>query len=316
MLGPRSVLRRVVLGIALVGAGVVGAGVDGASLAPSLAAPAFAQAPPDPALVERGAYLAIAGNCAGCHTAAAAGSPELAGGRPLKTPFGILHAPNITPDRDHGLGGWTEAQFIRAMREGIAPDGTSYYPAFPFTSYTKMTDSDIRALWAWLRTIPANAQANRPQELRFPFNYRTLLLPWRALFFRDERFTPDPIASAAWNRGAYIANALGHCGECHTERNRLGATRPSRAYAGSLDNAEGEGVPNVTPHPDGLAEWTESDIAWYLEAGTTPDYEPAGGLMAEVIRGSTRRLTSDDRKAIATYLKSLPPLPAPRKPGA
>lgn len=269
----------------------------------------------DAALVERGAYLAVAGNCAGCHTATESGASALAGGRALPTPFGTIWVPNITSDPATGIGRWSEADFVRAMRQGIAPDGSRYYPAFPYTSYTGMTDEDLRALWAWMRTVPAVVQQNRPQGLRFPFNWRITLIPWQLLYFEDARFAPDPARDPQWNRGAYLVNVLGHCGECHTERDRLGGTRRDRAFAGSLDNAEGEAVPNITPHQTGLAEWSADDIAWYLDSGTTPEFEPAGGLMAQVVQGSTRRLTKEDRAAMAAYLKSLPPLPSPRKGG-
>lgn len=289
----------------------------------ALAGAAAAQTPPggpdrsDP--VRYGEYVFRAGGCLECHTDTKAKGPPLAGGRGLPTPYGTFFAPNITPDPKDGIGSWTETNFIDAMRHGTTPDGAPYFPAFPYTSFTKATDEDLRALWAYLKTQPAVAQANRPHDLQFPFGIRSLMWGWRLLFFNEGVFKPDPAQSPQWNRGAYLVNALAHCGECHTPRNPLGGLKADMRFAGSADNAEGERVPNITPHPKtGIGAWSAKDIADYLGSGMTPGGDFAGGLMGSVIEGSTKYLTQDDRLAMATYLKSLPAIDhrPPSKPKA
>lgn len=272
-----------------------------------------AQSPPaipdrrDP--VAYGEYVFRAGGCLECHTDTKNKGAALAGGRELATPYGAFYSPNITPDPETGIGRWTEAQFITAMREGKAPDGAPYFPAFPYTSFTKATDEDLRALWAYLKTQPAVSQPNRGHDLQFPFGIRSLMWGWRLLFFEAGAFKPDPAKPAEWNRGAYLVEALAHCGECHTPRNRLGGLQSDMRFAGSADNAEGERVPNITPHPkSGIGSWSEKDIAGYLGSGMTPDGDFAGGLMGDVIEHSTKYLTEQDRLAMAVYLKSLPPV--------
>ena len=260
---------------------------------------------------ERGAYILRAAGCVACHTAGKDGA-FLAGGPPLETPFGTFYAPNITPDRNHGLGGWSQADFRQAVKHGRAPSGAAYYPAFPYPSYRAMTDADLADLWAYLRTVPAIDQADKPHDLAFPFNLRMAATAWRALFFEAADFVPDPERDAAWNRGAYLVRHLGHCGECHSPRGRLGAVDPDRALSGNRSGPEGKKVPNVTPHADqGIGGWSETDMTFFLKTGILPDGDVAGGAMEDVIRDSTAHLSDEDRRAIAAYLRSLAPLEGP-----
>ncbi len=264
---------------------------------------AVAQAP------SRGELLFDLAGCANCHTDVKNKGPLLAGGRALKTPFGTFRAPNITPDREHGIGAWSDADFIRALREGKAPDGSDYYPAFPYTSYTRMTDADMLAIKQHIFTLPAVAQPDQPHELSFPFDQRWGMALWKLLYFRPGAFQPDPGRPEALNRGAYLVEAVGHCGECHTPRDFTGAINPSRWLAGSSDGAEGEKVPNITPDPDtGLGKWSEGDVLTLLDSGMLPDGDIVGGSMWEVVERGTDRITQDDRKAIAAYLRAVPPI--------
>ncbi|HET6469136.1 MAG TPA: cytochrome c, partial [Geminicoccaceae bacterium] len=246
------------------------------------------------------------GGCTNCHTAR--GAELLAGGDPLRTPFGIFHPPNITPDPATGIGGWSDADFIRAMREGLSPEGEPYYPAFPFTSYTRMSDEDVIALKAWLATVPPVVRETPGHELRFPYSVRTSLWGWRTLFFSPQRFEPDPQRSAAWNRGAYLVQGPGHCGECHTPRGAMGAMDPDRAYAGAdLGGPDGQ-VPNITSDPEhGIGAWSDAELRTALTLGMLPDGDFIGGEMAKVVTNGTSKLPPEDLDAIITYLRSLPP---------
>jgi mono/diheme cytochrome c family protein len=258
--------------------------------------------------VARGAYLFAAAGCAGCHTRVKPKGRPLAGGRRLDTPFGAFYPPNITPDPGHGIGRWELADFIRAMRQGRGPDGTLYFPAFPYPSYSGISDADLGDLWAFLRTVPAVAVTGPGHDLDFPFNLRVLVWPWRWLYFEPGVWRPDPNRSARWNRGAYLVRAVGHCGECHTPRSLLGGVDPDRELGGNPKGPEGKRVANITPHrKKGIGDWSESDIASYLLDGGLPDGDLASGAMVEVIEDSTSRLTESDRRAIARYLKSVPP---------
>lgn len=266
------------------------------------AGPAAAQAP-DPARVQRGEYVFSAAGCLGCHTDKD-GTP-LAGGREIKTPFGSFYGPNITSHPTFGIGRWTEAQFRRALREGVRPDGAHYFPAFPYTSFTGITDADIADLWAYMRTVPPAARPNKPHGLGFPFNIRLAMIGWKALFFTPGEFKPDPGKSAELNRGAYLVNALGHCGECHTPRNLAGGLDRSKWLAGGV-LPDGT-APNLTPHPEtGLGKWSPGDFIDLLKMGMTPDGDFVGGEMAEVVKETTGKLTEDDIKAVIAYLRSLP----------
>lgn len=264
-------------------------------------APAVAQGD-----AKRGEYLARAGGCVGCHTEDKQGAIPFAGGRALKTPFGTFYGPNITPDPQAGLGRWTEADFVRAMREGRRPDGAHYYPAFPYTSFTRIIDSDLRDLWAYLRTLPTSARLSTPHDLRFPFNFRFLLYFWKWLFFAPGPFVPDPSRSAVLNRGAYLTDALGHCGECHTPRNFFGASKRGRPLAGGK-LPDGGTAPNLTPTR--LKKWADADLKDFLRTGSTPDGDVVAEAMGEVITNTTSKLTEQDLDALMTYLRSLPPLP-------
>lgn len=265
------------------------------------AAPAAAQGD-----AKRGAYLAKAGGCFGCHTEDRKGATPFAGGRALKTPFGTFYGPNITPDPQSGLGRWSEAAFFDAMRRGVRPDGASLYPAFPYPSFTKITDADLHDLWAYLRTLAPSAQSNRPHELNFPFGWRFLLRGWKWLFFSPGVFQSDPSRSTVLERGAYLVQALGHCGECHTPRNLFGAPKPDRYLAGAT-LADGGKASNLTPVR--LKKWTDPELRDFLKSGMTPDGDVAAEAMDEVIRNTTSQLTAGDLDALIVYLRSLPPLP-------
>ncbi len=250
--------------------------------------------------VKRGEYLAAAAGCVGCHTVAAKSAKTYAGGRALKTPFGTFYGPNITPDKVAGIGHWTEADFIRAMRHGERPDGKNYFPAFPYPSFTRIADGDLKDLWAFLQSLPPSSQANKSHELRFPFGFRLMVTVWKWLFF-----TPGPMREMAGPaaRGAYLVEALGHCGECHTTRNFLGGPRRHRALAGGL-GPEGKRVPNLTPSR--LKTWSDADLREFFLSGSTPDGDTAAAPMDEVVRNSTSRLKPADLTAVITYLRNLP----------
>ena len=273
---------------------------------------AQSEAPAEADPVARGAYVMRAAGCFACHTDLKNAGPPLAGGRALKTPFGTFFTPNITPDREHGIGTWTDSDFIRALRAGVAPDGGHYFPAFPYTSYVGMTDRDILDLKAYLFAQPPVAQANRPHDIDFPFGFRPLLGAWKALYF-NKAAVPEPSRQdEAWNRGAYLVEHLGHCGECHTPRNMLGGLDRDRSMAGNPRGPDGDKVPNITPHPeDGLGDWSASDLTWFLKTGFFPDGDFAGGAMTDVVEHSTGHLTDADRAAMAAYLRALPPLVGP-----
>lgn len=259
----------------------------------------------DPA---RGEYVLAMGGCVACHTDQKNGGALLAGGRELATPFGTFYSSNITPDPDAGIGGWTAGDFVRAMREGLSPDGQHYYPAFPYPSYTKMTEQDLVDLKAYLDAVEPVSEQVRPHDLGFPFNIRQTLAGWKLLFFDVGTFEPDAGQSESWNRGAYLVQGPGHCGECHSPRNPLGGPDLSRYLAGNPVGAEGKATPNITPHDSGIADWSANDIAFALESGLTPDYDSFGAGMGEVVKDGTSKLTKEDREAIAEFLLALPPV--------
>ena len=274
-----------------------------------LTAPATIAAEPDE--IARGAYLANVADCVGCHTDSAHSGQPYVGGRALATPFGTFYSPNITPDPETGIGRWTEAQFLRALREGVRPDGSNYFPVFPYPSFTKITDDDARAIKAYLFAQPPVRQSNRAHDVAFPFSWRFLQNGWKLLFFNPGPFRPVPERSESHNRGAYLVTALAHCGECHTPRNWFGATEPDRFLAGNPNGPDGKTVPNITPdRKTGIGNWSEDDIIGVLADGHTPDFDKVGGAMAEVVK-STSRLTDADPQAIALYLRSLPAIPSP-----
>ena len=257
----------------------------------------------------RGEYLFHAGLCAACHTAE--DGPPLAGGRPIETPFGTFYSSNITPDPEHGIGAWSDADFVRALRDGVSPAGQHYYPAFPYPAYTRLRREDMLALKAYLDTFVAQARPNRAHDLLWYAGWRWPLGLWKWLYFEPGAWQPDPARSARENRGAYLAEAALHCAACHSPRNALGAIVPEARYSGADSGIEGSGTPNITPHREtGIGRWNPETLAFYLEIGMDPDGDFAGGAMAPVIDLGTSKLTSDDRRAVAEYILSLPPRPA------
>jgi mono/diheme cytochrome c family protein len=273
--------------------------------------PASALPPRTPDL-ENGKVMFYAGGCASCHASTRQrDATRLGGGLALESRFGTFYAPNISPDRDDGIGRWNEADFITALWKGTSPQGQHYYPAFPYTSYQRIALDDARDLFAYLRTLPAVAGKAPPHQVPFPLNWRRLLGGWKFLFLDGQPFRPDPSKSAQWNRGAYLVNGPGHCAECHSPRNLLGGIEAGMRFAGGPD-IEGKGwVPNITQK--GLADYSEKDIAYLLETGQTPDGDSVGGAMTAVIR-NTSQLPAADREAMAVYLKSLAPVDGPPRP--
>ncbi|QRF63088.1 cytochrome c [Variovorax sp. UC122_21] len=258
-----------------------------------------------PGQVERGRYLALAGNCAGCHTAR--GGEPYAGGRSIDTPFGSIFTSNLTPDPITGIGLWNADHFWRAMHNGRSRDGRLLYPAFPYTSFTQMTREDADAIYAWLRTLPPVARANQAHTLGFPYDTQVALAVWRALFFTPGRFEPQPQRSAEWNRGAYLVGGLGHCVECHGSRNSLGATDTARGFVGGMLPGESWYAPALDAAAEaGVAAWPVEEVVTLLKTGRTARASVLGP-MAEVVFRSTQHLSDADLRAIATYLQALPP---------
>jgi len=255
---------------------------------------------------EAGQLIFTAGGCTSCHAAPSAEGEDkllLSGGLRIESDFGTFLAPNISPHPQAGIGGWTEAQFVTAMRKGTSPDGRHYYPAFPYTSYARMTDADLLDLFAYVKTLPQSDVASQPHELGFPFTVNRGIGLWKMLFL-----DPSPVLAAADDplvaRGRYLVEGPAHCGECHTPRNAIGGLQYDAWLSGG-PNPDGEGrIPNITPA--GLP-WSAGDIAYYLESGFTPEFDSAGGSMVEVIR-NTSQLPPEDREAIAAYLKAVPPV--------
>lgn len=270
---------------------------------------AMAEAPAGPATqIERGRYLIHAGGCITCHTADRADAIPLAGGRALVTPFGTFNSPNLTPDPATGLGGWTAADFSRALRHGRSPTGSYYFPVFPYPAYAGLTDEDVAAIAAYLGSLPPVRNPVPPHQLPWYLRWRGVMLGWNLLNFRPRPFVPEPGRPAAWNRGAYLVRHLGHCGECHTPRDALGALETDRELAGNPQGPEGEKIPDITPDRErGIGRWTADDIVTFLEMGMLPDGDFAGSSMGDVIDDNTSQLTPADRQAIATYLQALPP---------
>jgi len=282
------------------------------------AMPAAAQMAGNPASddpVVRGAYLFAAAGCSGCHTDVKNDGPANAGGRALKTPFGTFYSPNITPDRETGIGDWSLEDFARALHEGRAPDGSTYFPVFPYTSFTMMTDADVADLWAFLGTLDPVMRENREHDAAFPFGWRALVPVWQWLNFEAGPMELLPGWSDEVARGAYLVRALVHCGECHTPRDALGAMEEALALSGTPDGPEGGKVPNITPDDGtGVGDWSDAEILRVLETGMLPDFDSVGGGMGEVVRNSTGKLTTEDRAAIVAYLRSLPPIDNPDAP--
>jgi mono/diheme cytochrome c family protein len=266
------------------------------------------------AQIERGRNLVNAGDCVACHTPDK-GKP-FAGGRAIETPFGTIYSANITPDQDTGIGAWSEDDFYRAMHEGRRPDGSRLYPAFPYPYFTKLTRDDVTAIHAYLKTLQPVRNPRRANELKWGLNHRVFMRGWDMLFFKPGTFKPDPNKSAEWNRGAYLVEGAGHCGACHTPKNALGADKSEALNGGVIQDWFAPRIANNMR--DGTGAWSVDDIAEYLKTGRNK-HSGATGLMSEVVRDSTSKLSDDDLKAIATYIKDVdggpnpPPPPAPPK---
>ena len=256
-------------------------------------------------LLEHGRYVFYAAGCISCHTR----DQLMAGGRPVVTPFGTFYPPNATPQREYGIGRWSKEDFIRALREGLNPQGEHYYPAFPYPSYTRMTHQDMLALYAYLMSLPESSREIRLHNLHWPFSIRPMMSYWKARRFAPGEFSTDPEKSTQWNRGAYLVDALGHCGECHTPRDYMGASRHDRYLAGTCTGPDGRRVPNITPDREtGIGNWTYEQLMRFLRTGKRPDGVFTDSLMAEVLGTSTMRLTGEDLQSLATYLHSLLPI--------
>jgi mono/diheme cytochrome c family protein len=246
------------------------------------------------------------GGCASCHGEEIDGErsrDRLAGGLALDTSFGIFRVPNISPDPEHGIGGWSRIEFVNAMQRGLAPDGQHYYPSFPYTSYTRMAVTDVLDLKAYLDDLPPISTPSGAHDLGFPFGIRRFLGFWKRLYLDDSPVSPADSGDATLDRGRYLVEGPGHCGECHTPRNRLGGLR-LEAWMSGAPSLEGEGrVPDITAGENGLADWSEADVVFFLESGIDPDFDVVGGNMVAV-QENLARLPEADREAIAAYLKS------------
>lgn len=290
-------------------AAVAGLGLYWWLTAPAaLALPAASRAPD----LANGKEMFNVGGCASCHAVPnQADRLRLGGGLPIGSPFGTFYAPNISPDPSDGIGRWSEADFVNAVMRGVSPEGIHYFPAFPYTSYAHARPDDVRDLFAYLKTLPPVPGKVRDHDVAFPFNIRRNVGIWKLLFMDGSPFAPDAARSPAWNRGAYLVNGFGHCAECHSPRNLLGGLIISQRFAGG-PNPDGEGwVPNITQK--GIGEWSEKEIADFLETGDMPEGDSAAGAMRPVIR-NLAQLSAEDRAAMAAYLKSLPPVQGPTPP--
>jgi len=258
-------------------------------------------------LVERGQYLTYAGGCISCHTEDADDAVPLAGGRAMETPFGTFYSPNITPDEEAGIGGWSEGDFVNAFWEGVSPDGEHYFPSFPYTAYTGVSREDLLAIRAYLMSLEPVSNESPEHDLAWYMDTRLAAGGWKALNFEPARFEPDPERDQQWNRGAYLVRHLGHCGECHTPRSATGVLIADEEFAGS--EFGDEHIPNISSHRvDGIGRWSLSDIEYFLDIGMLPDGDFTGSSMVAVIEDNTSKLTREDRLAIAAYLKSVTPV--------
>jgi mono/diheme cytochrome c family protein len=300
-------MRRAML--ALLVLVVIGAGVFWIITTPSkVSAEALPAYIPD---LANGKTMFHAGGCNSCHAIPDEDDrTKLGGGMELKSPYGSFYPPNISPDPHDGIGSWSEADFVSAMWKGTSPNGRHYFPAFPYSSYQYMKLEDVRDLFAYLKTLPPVRGRVPAHHLHFPYNFRRLVGGWKLLYLDSKPFTPDPAQSAEWNRGAYLANAPGHCAECHSPRNALGAIVESQRFAGG-PNPDGEGwIPNITQA--GIGDYSLADIEEVLTTGATPE-DSVGGSMVAVVR-NTSQLSKEDRAAMAIYIKSLPPVEGPKPP--
>ena len=263
---------------------------------------ARAESEPSAETIAHGKALVIAGDCAGCHTADPA--KPFAGGKRIDTPFGAIYSPNLTPDRDSGIGNWSDEEFRQALRYGVDPDGSRYYPAFPYPNFTRMTRQDIAAIKAYLGTLAPVSSTPPPPQLRWPLNYRILMRAWNWLFFKPGIFEPNQQKSGDWNRGGYLVEGVAHCGACHTPKNMFGADKAGERFGGGL--VQGWFAPRLDGAArGGLKSWSVEDIAEYLSSGRNA-HSNAGNLMAAVVANSTSQMSERDIHAIAVYLKDLP----------
>ncbi len=270
------------------------------------------EASPTTQVIVRGEYLARAGDCVACHSEA--NGKQFAGGRAMATPFGALYVPNITPDDETGIGQWTADDFYRMMHTGVSRDGALLYPAMPFASYTRVTREDSDAIFTYLMSVPPVKQVNRPHELRFPFNNRDLLIGWRTLYFKEGTYEPIAARSVEWNRGAYLVQGLGHCAMCHTAINALGGSSESKAFEGGMIPNQNWYAPSLTSNREaGLGDWKIEDIVDLLQVGVS-HRGTVYGPMAEVVYNSLQYLDDADVRAMAVYLKDLPPRDAEAQP--
>ena len=261
----------------------------------------------NPGMADRGAYLVRAAACLPCHWDKKNGGQRFAGGRELKTPFGTLYTPNITPDGETGIGKWSDAQFLRALWHGVGRSGEQLYPALPYTSYRFMKVEDALAIKAYLLTQNAVHHPDKPHALRFPYSWRSLIKGWKLLHPSEPQpLIDEPGRGASWNRGRYLVTALGHCAECHSPRDTQGALVATAWLQGNAKGPDGWKVPALAgPGVKAFSDWSREEIAAYLQTGAKPDFDSAQGPMAEVITEGTKYLTAEDRLAIADYLKSL-----------
>lgn len=268
---------------------------------------ASADLPKGQELIDRGRYLATAGDCVACHTVDG-GIGEFAGGLAFKLPFGTIYSSNITPDKETGIGDWSDAEFVRAMRHGVARNGEDLYPAFPYTSYALMSTDDMLAIKAYLFSLPPVRFEAPENSLKFPYNQRYLMRAWKLLFNPRDSYKADPGQSPEWNRGGYLVEAFGHCGECHTPRNLMYGLDSGKKFAGAV--AQGWKAYNITSHEqDGIGGWSVDELTAYLHTGHAEGRGAATGTMAEAVEKSLRHLTEQDIRAMATYLKTIPPQP-------
>lgn len=267
--------------------------------------------------LENGAAMFHAGACASCHALPDSDDDEpvlLGGGHEIHTDFGLFRVPNISPDSKAGIGDWSEVDFVNAMLNGVSPEGHHYYPAFPYTSYTRMELEDVLDLKAFLKTLPTTDNRVADHELSFPWNLRRGIGLWKLRYLDASPVAQIDESDPVLVRGRYLAEGPAHCGECHTPRDFAGGLEISRWLAGA-PNPDGEGrVPDITPHEEGLGDWSLADIAYYFESGLTPDYDTSSGSMVEV-QENLAQLNAADRKAIATYLKAIPALPKAQAKG-
>jgi len=278
----------------------------------ALAVTMVAAAPPTYAGSEtgdaaRGKYLMRTAGCITCHTMKDSRGPALAGGRAIHSPYGDFYSSNITPDKETGIGSWNDADFVRAMRHGVSPEGRTYYPAFPYAAYTHMRRQDMLDIKSYIFSTPPVRKENRNHNIRFPFSWRFSIYPWRWLFFSPGKENGAPAQETQKARGRYLVEVVGHCGECHTPRNMVGGLKRGRPFAGTRYSPGGNSVPNITPDKEtGIGDWSSGDFLFFFKTGLKPDGDDIQGDMREVVEGGLRHLNEADMRAMAAYLKSLP----------